>query len=142
MPPREKGPSCPPAVEPVSVQRGDGPIDGFTIIAERINMTRKRIREKVLARDADFIAREAKRQEAAGATHIDVNAGADPDREVEDMAWLTEVVAAATELPLSFDSTNPQALEEGLSLCNRPGTIINSITDGKARINGHLPLVR
>jgi len=105
-------------------------------------MSRKRIREKVLARDADFIAREVKRQEDAGATQIDVNAGADPDREVEDMAWLTEAVAAATELPLSFDSTNPQALEEGLSLCNRPGTIINSITGETERLESILPLVK
>ena len=114
----------------------------FTIIAERINMTRKRIQEKVLARDAKYIARQVERQEAAGATHIDVNAGHDPDREVEDMAWLVEVVAAATELPLSFDSTNPEALAKGLSLCNRPGSIINSITGEAARIEATLPLVK
>ena len=114
----------------------------FTIIAERINMTRKRIQEKVLARDADYIARQARRQKEAGATHIDVNAGHDPDREAEDMAWLTEAVAEAVELPLSFDSTNPAALEAGLTLCNRPGTVINSITGEAERIEGILPLVK
>ena len=114
----------------------------FTIIAERINMTRKRIQEKVLARDAAYIARQVRRQEEAGATHIDVNAGHDPEREVEDMAWLTEAVAAATELPISFDSTNPDALDKGLSLCNRPGSVINSITGEKERLEGVLPLVK
>jgi len=104
-------------------------------------MTRKSIREKVLARDAGFITRQAQRQEEAGATHIDVNAGGDPAREVEDMAWLTQVVSAATALPLSFDSTNPEALEAGLSLCNRPGTLINSITGERDRIEKVLPLV-
>lgn len=114
----------------------------FTVIGERINMTRKSIREKVLARDADFIAAQAKKQEAAGATHIDVNAGGDPAREAEDMAWLTQAVAAATELPLVFDSTNPKALEAGLGLCNRPGSIINSITGEKDRLKTILPLVK
>ena len=104
-------------------------------------MTRKSIKEKVIARDAAFITQQAKRQEAAGATHIDVNAGGEPSREVADMAWLTEVVSAATQLPLSFDSTNPKALEKGLSMCNRPGTIINSITGEKDRLKSVLPLV-
>jgi len=113
----------------------------FTLIAERINMTRKTIREKVVARDAAFIARQAKRQTDAGATHIDINAGGDPDREVDDMIWLTEIVSEATPLPLSFDSTNPEALEAGLKLCNRPGTIINSITGEKERLDNVLPLV-
>ena len=114
----------------------------FTIIAERINMTRKSIREKVWKRDADFIASEADRQTKAGATHIDVNAGGDPAKEVDDMRWLTEVVSKATQLPLVFDSTNPKAIEEGVKICNRDGTIINSITGEKARIEGILPLVK
>ena len=113
----------------------------FTIVGERINMTRKRIKEEVWNRNAGFIAKQAQRQEKAGATHIDVNAGGDPAKEVDDMAWLTEVVSAATELPLVFDSTNPDALVAGLKLCNRPGTIINSITGEKDRLAIVLPLV-
>jgi 5-methyltetrahydrofolate--homocysteine methyltransferase len=111
------------------------------LIGERINMTRKSIREKVHARDAEFIAEEARRQTAAGATHIDVNAGADPGREVDDMRWLVEVVAGATELPLSFDSANAAAIKAGLEMCNREGTIINSTTAEAARLAETLPLV-
>jgi len=114
----------------------------FTIIGERINMTRKRIREEVENRNAGYIARQVRRQEKAGATHIDINAGGDPSKEVEDMVWLTETASQATELPLVFDSTNPSALEEGLKRCNRPGTIINSITAERDRIEGILPLVQ
>jgi len=113
----------------------------FTVIGERINMTRKRIKAKVADRDTGYITRQAQLQEAAGATHIDVNAGGDPEREVADMVWLTEVVAQATELPISFDSANSAALEAGLKLCNRPGTIINSITGEKDRLDDVLPLV-
>ena len=114
----------------------------FTVIGERINMTRKKVREKVWARNAPFIAREAEKQVQAGATHIDLNAGGDPSKEVEDMIWLTEVVAQITELPLVFDSANPAALKEGLERCNRPGTIINSVTGEKARLESIVPLVK
>jgi cobalamin-dependent methionine synthase I len=114
----------------------------FTIIAEKINMTRKRVRKEVWDRNADYIARLAKTQEAAGATHIDVNAGGAPGREVEDMKWLAEVVSESVELPLSFDSSNPDALRAGLSVCNRPGTVVNSITGEKERIANVLPLIK
>ncbi len=114
----------------------------FTVIGERVNMTRKRIREEVWKRNAGFVKEEALKQVKAGATHIDINAGGDPAKEVEDMKWLTEVISEAVEVPLVFDSTNPKALEEGLKLCNRKGTIINSITGEKERINNILPLVK
>ena len=105
-------------------------------------MTRKRIRKEVWDRNAEVIVKEVKKQETAGATHIDINAGGDPAKEVDDMKWLTEVVSGATELPITFDSSNPDALRAGLHLCNRPGTIINSITGEKERVAGILPLVK
>ena len=114
----------------------------FTVIAERINMTRKRIKKEVWDRNADYITQQVNRQETAGATHIDINAGGDPSKEIEDMKWLTDVVMNATELPIAFDSSNPEALKAGLDLCNRPGTIVNSITGEQERIDGILPLVK
>lgn len=114
----------------------------FTIVAERINMTRKRIREEVWKRNAKYVAGQAKRQAEAGATHIDLNAGGDPAKEVEDMKWLAGIASEAVELPLCFDSSNPDALRAGLDLCNRPGTIINSITGEKERVESILPLVK
>ncbi len=114
----------------------------FTVIAERINMTRKSIRTKVWERDEAFIRNEASRQVKAGATHIDLNAGGDPAKEVDDMVWLTKIVSDEVELPLSFDSANPEAIQAGLEICNRSGTIINSITMEKERIKGIIPLVK
>ena len=113
----------------------------FTVIAERINMTRKAINRHVVQRDSAFIAGEARRQTDAGATHIDINAGGNPSTEVENMTWLAETVAEATELPLAFDSPNPLALRAGLEVCSRPGTLINSITHESARVEAVLPLV-
>ncbi len=114
----------------------------FTIIAERINMTRKSIRAKVWERDEAFVRGEAVRQAEAGATHIDINAGGDPSKEIDDMVWLTNIVSSATALPLSFDSANPDALRAGLELVNRPGTIINSLTMERTRVETVLPLVK
>ena len=113
-----------------------------TIIAERINMTRKSIREKVWERDEAFIRNEASFQAHAGATHIDINAGGDPAREIEDMIWLTKTVSDEVDLPLSFDSTNTEAIKAGLEICSRPGSKINSITMEKQRVDGILPLVK
>lgn len=106
----------------------------FTIIGERINMTREPIKEAVAEEDEDFIAAEARKQEEAGGTHIDVNAGGNPDKEVENMRWLVEVTAEATDLPLVFDSSNPEAIGRGLELCHRPGSIVNSITAEQERL--------
>jgi len=114
----------------------------FTVVAEKINMTRRRVREEVWARNADYIIQLTRRQERAGATHIDLNAGGDPAKEVEDMKWLTGVARNATDLPLVFDSSNPDALRAGLERCNRPGTLINSITLERERVGGVLPLVK
>ncbi len=114
----------------------------FTVIAERINMTRKRIKEEVWKRNSEYIIAEAKRQAEAGATHIDLNAGGDPSKEVEDMQWLAETASKAVDLPFSFDSANPEALKAGLEICSRPGTIINSITGEKDRIEMIMPLVK
>lgn len=114
----------------------------FTVIAERINMTRKSIRTKVWDRDEAFIRNEAARQAAAGATHIDVNAGGDPAKEIEDMQWLVGVVSDEVDLPLSFDSANADAIRAGLEIANRPGSIINSITLEQERIGSILPLVK
>lgn len=111
------------------------------IIGERINATRKRIGRAVLARDAEFIAREAKTQAEVGATHIDCNAGRDPEREVEDLEWLVSTVQDAVDLPLSIDSANPQAIAAALKLA-RKRPIVNSVTAEKVRIARVMPLVQ
>ncbi len=114
----------------------------FTIIAERINMSRNSIRTKVRDRDEAFIRNEANIQVRAGATHIDINAGGDPSTEIDDMVWLAKTVSDEVSLPLSFDSANPEAIRAALEISNRPGTIINSITMEKNRVESIMPLVK
>lgn len=109
------------------------------IIAERINATRKRIGKAVAERYEELIRREAIRQAEAGATHIDCNAGRDPNREVEDMQWLINVVQSATELPISIDSANPKVITAALKEINKK-PIINSVTAEKRKIEEVMPL--
>jgi len=110
------------------------------VVGERINSTRKRIREAVRARDAAFIAGEARKQTAAGADYIDVNAGTSVAHEVDDLAWLVQTVQASVDAPLCIDSANPRALEAALGLAEKEA-IVNSITGEKARMDSILPLV-
>ncbi len=110
------------------------------IIGERINSTRKRINKAVRDRDAGYIAGQAKKQVAAGADYIDVNAGTSVAHEVEDFKWLVETVQAAVDVPLCLDSANPEALEAALTLTKKT-PIINSITAEPARKDEILPLV-
>ncbi|MCX7805766.1 MAG: dihydropteroate synthase [Planctomycetota bacterium] len=114
---------------------------GIAVIGERINMTRKRVREKVWERDAGFIIQEVRKQQDAGATYIDVNAGGDPAKEVDDMKWLIETILPVAECPLVVDSASPAAIRAAMSLIgSREGTIINSISGEKERLEGILPL--
>lgn len=104
----------------------------FTVIGERINTTLKKVKEAVTHRDADYIKSDVKKQTEAGATYIDVNAGARIGREEEDMRWLLDVVQDATTLPLCLDSPDPAILEMGFGLVqNKP--LINSISLEKDR---------
>jgi 5-methyltetrahydrofolate--homocysteine methyltransferase len=111
----------------------------FQIIGEKINGTRKSVGAAILERNADFIADLARRQAAAGATWIDVNAGTHPDREPDDLVWLIETVQGAVDVPVSIDTANPLALAAALPHTNRTA-LVNSISGERARLDGVLPL--
>ncbi len=130
----------------------------FITIGERINATRKSVREAIQARDAETIRSEAVRQAEAGATVIDVNGGTRPEEEMDNLSWLLEVVAPAVGKPLCIDSANPAALsfavekvislrgekppESGLTADDAPWLLINSISAEKSRYESVLPVVR
>lgn len=118
------------------------------IVGEAINTSRKNkgepiIEQAVVNRDADFITELARRQFDAGATYIDINAGTLTEGEPEALAWLTQVVNAAVDAPISFDSPNPQALSAALQVYDRSKgqPIINSITAESERYHQVLPFV-
>ena len=112
------------------------------IIGELINGTRKAIKAAIAAKDADFIADLAKRQEEAGATFIDCNPGTTGADEITDMEWLVNTVQSVVQAPISFDSPNPLAIERALEVYQGDKTpMINSITFEDEKLASLLPLV-
>ena len=109
------------------------------VIGERINSTRKAIRKAILDRDADCIRKEARRQVEAGSGYIDANAGIEPEREPDDLVWLTETIQSAVDCPVSLDTASPDAMKAALAV--HQGTpMINSITGEEGRHEAVLPL--
>ena len=104
------------------------------IIGELLNSTRKKVRQAMADKDKAYIQELAQKQEAAGASHLDVNAGAFAEREPELLEWLIGVVREASNLPLCIDSPKPGALELGCRLAGE-NPIINSITAEEERFN-------
>ena len=111
------------------------------VIGEKINSTRKSIKEAIAAKDVAALQKMAIDQAQAGADYIDVNTGAFPEQEVELMEWLVKVVQEVVDIPLSLDSPNVEALEMGLKTNQKGTPIINSITAEKAKFDRLVPLL-
>jgi 5-methyltetrahydrofolate--homocysteine methyltransferase len=111
------------------------------IIGELINSTRKQIRKAVEEKDAAFIQDLARRQAAAGATWIDVNAGAFAVDEVEKLRWMIATVRAVCDAPLSIDSPRPAAVEAGLEMAGADA-FLNSITAESDRYRTLVPFLK
>ncbi|HEY3313971.1 MAG TPA: methyltetrahydrofolate cobalamin methyltransferase [Bacillota bacterium] len=110
------------------------------IVGELINSSRKGVQSAVAARDVAFIQDLARRQVAAGATMLDINAGTFLEAEPEALEWLVRVVQEAVDLPLCLDSPNPVALERALRT-HRGKALLNSITAEEERLSSLIPLV-
>ncbi len=110
------------------------------VIGERINATRKRIASAIRDRDAAHLAREARRQAAAGADFIDVNAGTDPARELEDLKWAVQVVQDSTELPLCIDSASAEGFRQALTVVQKGDVMLNSVNGEQERLDEVIPL--
>ncbi len=83
----------------------------FEVIGERINTSRKLVQAAVAERDADYILEAVKKQQEAGASFIDVNAGARIDHEKEGMRWLLDTIQPICDSPLALDSPDPAIID-------------------------------
>lgn len=110
------------------------------IIGERINATRKPIADALAERNPEVIASETRKQDAAGADFIDVNAASNPAQEAELLSWAVGVVQQNTALPLCIDSADPEALRGALELVEADRVMINSVTLEEGRPEAVLPL--
>lgn len=114
----------------------------LAFIGERINPTaRKLLAQDIKEGRMSRVVEEAKKQVAVGAPVLDINMGVPGIDEAKTMGDAVLAVQSAVDLPLSLDSTNPQAIEEGLK--NFVGrALINSTTGEKKNLETILPLAR
>jgi 5-methyltetrahydrofolate corrinoid/iron sulfur protein methyltransferase len=108
------------------------------LIGENIQILSKVVSAALKERDEKPLQDLAIRQAKAGADYIDLNVG--PARKDPDvMRWLAGVIQEAVNKPLSLDTTNPIAMEAGLSVCKIP-PLINSASGKQESKENMLPL--
>lgn len=113
----------------------------LAIIGERINPTaRKKLAQDIKEGKMQVVVDEAKKQGPI-ASMLDVNMGVPGIDEPLAMGQAVLSIQSALDIPLSIDSTNPAAVEEGLkNFVGRP--LINSTTGEAKHLNTILPLAR
>ncbi|WP_319561139.1 dihydropteroate synthase [Marispirochaeta sp.] len=101
------------------------------LIGERINATRKSIKTAIQNQDTGTIQAEITRQDTAGATYIDLNAGTgagDMDQEARDLCWLIDIALETTDKKLVLDAASPAVLKKAVEhLGERRAFMINSV---------------
>jgi len=113
----------------------------FYIVGERINTSRKKVQEAVVNKDSAYIQGDIKKQQAAGADFIDVNAGARIGYEKADMEWLLTVIQEVVTIPLCLDSPDPEVLEMAYGIV-KDSPMINSISLEKERYDAMVPFLK
>ncbi|NQT95105.1 MAG: dihydropteroate synthase [Candidatus Omnitrophica bacterium] len=98
------------------------------VIGERINSTRKSIKEAISSKDLDFLLKEAEQQIAAGANYIDINCAASLENEGSDLIWLIKEVRNRFGCGISIDSPDLKLIESLLDTLDVDKPFINSIT--------------
>jgi len=116
-------------------------VAALIIIGEKINGTIPRVKRAIEEKDEAFIQDLTIRQAEAGADYLDVCAGTTPDREVETLLWLMEIVQSAADKPLCIDSPNPRVIERVFQQARQPG-IINSVSAEGDKCEVLYPLIQ
>jgi len=114
----------------------------FAIIGERINPTRrKKLAESMAQGDFTVVQEDARKQVAAGAQILDVNAGIPGADEPALLRGAALAVMEVVQVPLCFDSANPDALKAALEVY--PGkALINSTTAEESMLEKVMPLAK
>ncbi len=119
-----------------------GDLNPLAYIGERINPTaRKKLAEEIKNGQMEMVVEEAKVQVEAGAPMLDVNMGVPGIDEAKAMAHAVTAIQNAVDIPIALDSTNVEAIEEGLkNYVGRP--LINSTTAEDKNLALILPLAK
>jgi 5-methyltetrahydrofolate--homocysteine methyltransferase len=114
----------------------------LAFIGERINPTaRKKLAQDIKDGQMQVVVEEARHQAHCGAPILDVNMGVPGIDEPRAMQQAIAGIQAAIDIPVAIDSTNAQAIEEGLK--NFAGrALINSTTGEDKQLDIILPLAQ
>ena len=112
----------------------------FVLIGERINPTGKKALQAELREGKfDLVRKFASEQRDAGAAVLDVNTGVGGIDQTDVLRKAVAETVKTVQLPLSIDSTLPEAVEAALRIY--PGrALLNSISAEKERIEKILPI--
>ncbi len=97
--------------------------------------------EALNRKDKKYLVNQAKKQEKAGASYIDLNTAALMDKEVQTLKWTIPLLQKELSIPLSIDTPNPEAMEAGLRIHNGRA-LVNSLSGETNRIKTFLPLIK
>lgn len=112
------------------------------VIGERINPTgKKRLAEDFSRGKLDVLVQEALSQKEAGADILDVNVAASGADETTMLSKAVLKVLEVSELPVSIDSSNPEALKKALQVYPYKA-LVNSVTGQEKSLKAVLPLVK
>jgi 5-methyltetrahydrofolate--homocysteine methyltransferase len=111
------------------------------IVGERLNSSRKNVREAFEKRDRDFLLQEALGQKRSGAAYLDINAAALLDKEMDTLRWAIPLLQEHVGLPLSLDTPNVEAMIAGFQI-HKGRPLLNSLTGEARRIQSLLPVIR
>ncbi len=108
-------------------------------IGECLQIISSRVRTAIEERDKGFLQDLAKRQVDKGANMLDLNIGPQKKTGAEVMEWLVNTIQEVTDVPLSLDTTNAEAIQAGLKVCKKK-PIINSTSADPERMGVLFPL--
>ena len=111
------------------------------IIGENIHIISPQVKEAVADRNIKFFQDLAVAQVEAGADALDLNIGPQKKTGHEIMPWLVKGVQEVVDVPLSLDTTNLVAIEEGLKVA-KGQCIINSVSAEEERLAAVPPLAK
>ncbi len=113
------------------------------LFGESLNVISNVIGKAYKERDAKPIQAECLEQQKLGMDYIDINLGPAKKDGHELMPWVCEVVQEVVpDIPLLLDTSNIQAIEEGLKVLKPAGKphIVNSIMARPGRYEAMLPM--
>ena len=117
-------------------------ISGPTIMGERLNPTgRKPLQDALINGDLDYVVSLGLDQIEEGAEILNMNVGLP---EIDEKVMMPKVIKTLQEIinvPIQLDSSNVEALEQGLRYYNGR-TIVNSVNGKEEALNKILPIVK